>query len=197
MKVSWISILSHTPGVWLKIEIQQLIFSSDAKKTSDRRPRTSAANTSSKAFVRRRKWTNYLLSFRVYAFQLADFSAEKWTSQNVSADVCGSLQKTSADTEIFFSVNLSICAKPLGPAPYLPLCFTEICVYLLPNAPSWEWPWLPCLSVFCWASLSFPQPWRFLRYCAGNWCLSCVGEWNWGNKVLKHSYVLFFVHSQI
>src|SRR3990167_1473141 len=81
------------PGVWLKIEIQQLFFSSDAKKTSDRRPRTSAANTSSKAFVRRRKWTNYLLSFRVCAFQLADFSAEKWISQNVSsADVCGRLQ---------------------------------------------------------------------------------------------------------
>ena len=75
------------------------------------------------------KWTNYLLSFRVYAFQLADFSAEKWISQNVSsADVCGRLQKASADTEIFFSVNLSICAKPqkfLLPLPQTLLCLQD------------------------------------------------------------------------
>ena len=35
------------------------------------------------------------------------------------------------------------------------------------------------------------QPWRFPRYCAGNWCLSCVDEWNWSNNVLNQHFLLF------
>ena len=90
----WISILSHTPGVWLKIEIQ-LTFITDAKKTSDRRLRQTRQAKPLSA-------TNYLLSFCV---PLADFSA-----QNGFLRTCR--PRTSADMEIFFNKFTNLRQTP-------------------------------------------------------------------------------------